>query len=190
MDRRLLFVVLAGLVIAGVCMARLWINRPMSYSDQVAAATSSAPAPLFEGLDEHNQMFRLSAFLGRHRIIVVFYDGAVGVERSAELLQLKEHAAELKQQDVKAVAVSQAIPQENRRALSVIGELPCPLVSDVDGSIHQRWGRMSVEGRPRTGLFLIDRKGSVAFHAGAPRPYADFDSLWKDVVHSWSPSKL
>lgn len=182
MDRRLILVLFAGLLIAGVCLYRLQTNRPLDYAAQVQAATTYAPAPLFEGVDEQNQMYRLAAYLGRHRIIVVFYDGAAGADRSPELLSLADRAMELKWLDVKVVAVSQAIPQFNRAALTRTGELPCPLISDVEGSIHQRWGRMSIEGKPLAGLFLIDRKGLVAFHAGAPRPYPDLDALWKDIV--------
>lgn len=182
MDRRLFIVLLTGLLIAGICIYRVETNQPLDYEAQVQAATTSLPAPLFEGVDEHNEMYRLSAYAGRHRIIVVFYDGLAGADRSLELLKLREHAADLKRLDVKAVAVSQAIPQHNRAALEKTGELPCPLISDVDGGIHQRWGRLSVEGNPMTGIYLIDRKGSVAFHAGSPRPYADFEALWKDVV--------
>lgn len=182
MDRRLIIVLLAGLLIAGVCVYRVRTNQPLDYAAQVQAATIFLPAPLFEGVDEHNQMYRLAAYVGRHRIVILFYDGVAGADRSPELLSLRDHAEDLKRLDVKAVAVSQAIPQENRKALAIMGELPGPLISDVDGSIHRRWGRMAIDGKPMTGLFLIDRKGAVAFHAGSPRPYEDFAALWKDVA--------
>lgn len=182
MDRRLIVVLMTGIVIAGVCVYRVRTNQPLDYDAQVQAATTIAPSPLFEGRDEVNRVFRLSSYLGRHRIIVVFYDGEAGADHSADLLRLQEHAEELKRQDVKVVAVSKTIPQFNREALSQTGKLPCPLITDVDGSIHERWGRMGVNGQPLTGLFLVDRKGSIAYQAGAPRPYGDFDALWKDVV--------
>jgi peroxiredoxin len=184
MDRRFIAVLLAGLVLIGVCAWRLQTNRPYDYDAHVSAAMSAnrAPAPLFEGLDEINEMYRLAAYLGRHRILIVFYDGAAGADANADLLAIREHAAEMPQLDLKVVAVSQAIPQQNRAALKRLGDFPGPLVSDVDGTIHRQWGRLTSDGRPLTGLFLIDRKGSVAVQGGAPRPYADFDSLWKDVV--------
>ncbi|MFO0918455.1 MAG: redoxin domain-containing protein [Planctomycetaceae bacterium] len=181
MDRRLYFVLLAGLAIVGVCVYRLRANRPLDFDAQVAAATTSVPAPLFEGVDENNTVFRLSSYLGRHRIILAFYDGAVGADRSRELLTLRDRAEELKRQDVKVVGISTAIPQENRRALKALGALSFPLVSDVDGSIHRHWGRWSAANQPLAGLFLIDRKGTVAFHAGAPRPYSTLEALWKDL---------
>lgn len=179
MDRRLIIVLIAGVLIAGVCAYRVQTNQPLDYDAQLSAATTYLPAPLFEGVDEQNQMYRLAAFLGRHRIVVVFYDGTAGADRSPELLSLRDRSADLKRLDVKTVAISRTIPQFNRDALTRTGELPCPLISDIDDSIHRRWGRMGIDGRPLPGLFLIDRKGSVAFHAGAPRPYADITSLWK-----------
>ncbi len=171
----------AGALIAAVCVYRVWTNQPYDYDASLKAATIHAPAPLFEGVDENNQMFRLAAYAGRHRIVVVFFDGAVGADRDAAMMALKEHAEELAKQDVKVVALSQTIPQENRAALERLGGWPGPLISDIDGSIHQKWGRLTTEGAPQPGVFLIDRKGTVAFYAGAPRPYSDLDQLWKDL---------
>ena len=181
MDRRLLVVLLIGGVIAGVCAYRLQTNEPYDYAAQLRRATTYAPAPLFEGVDEDNQMFRLQAYLGRHRILVAFYDGEAGANRSRELHEIQAHAAELAQRDVKIVAVSRAIPQDNRRALDDLGDFPGPLISDVAGEIHERWGRMSPAGTTLPGLFLIDRKGTVASQGAVPRSYADFPSLWQDL---------
>lgn len=174
-------VLAAGLLILGVCIYRLWSNQPYDYDAQVKAAAIFAPAPLFEGVDEHNQIFRLSTYLGRHRIIVVFYDGAAGADHSAAILELRNRADELARQNVKTVAISQAIPQVNRATLKELGELSFPLISDVDGAVHQKWGRMSADGQPLTGVFLINRKGDVPFQSGVPRPYTDLDELWKEL---------
>lgn len=172
---------IAGALIAAVCVYRMRTNQPYDYDASLKAATIHAPAPLFEGVDESNQMFRLAAYAGRHRVVVVFFDGAVGADRDAAMMVVKAHAEELAKQDVKVVALSQTIPQENRAALERLGGWPGPLISDIDGSIHQKWGRMTTEGAPQPGVFLIDRKGTVAFYAGAPRSYSDLDQLWKDL---------
>lgn len=179
-DRRLWFVLLLGAAVAGLCAYRLQSNQPYDYEASLKAATIYAPAPLFEGTDENNEMFRLSAYLGRHRIIVVFYDGTSG-DHSAALIGIRDRAEQLNRLDVKFVGVSQAIPQENRTALQSLGELPGPLISDIDGSICQRWRRLTDDGAIKPGVFLIDRKGSVPFAAGSPRPYASLDDLWKDL---------
>lgn len=180
-DRRIWVVAVLGAVIVSLCAYRLQVNRSYDYDASLKAATIYAPAPLFEGLDENNEMFRLSAYAGRHRIVVVFFDGTKGADQSAELAEISKHADDLSGRGDKVVAVSAAIPQENRAALKQLGEFPGPLISDVDGSIHARWGRSTVNNELLPGLFLIDRKGNVAFQGGAPRPYADLASLWKDL---------
>lgn len=180
-DRRFWFVLLGGALIAGLCAYRLQRNQPYDYDASLKASTIYSPAPLFEGMNENNEMFRLSAFVGRHRIIVVFYDGILGADQSPELREISRRAADLAGRGDKVVAISTAIPQENRAALKQLGEFPGPLISDVDGSIHERWGRTTPDQNRLTGVFLIDRKGNVAFQGGSPRPYGDLATLWKDL---------
>ncbi|OYW16949.1 MAG: hypothetical protein B7Z55_13520, partial [Planctomycetales bacterium 12-60-4] len=72
-DRRLWGLVVIGLGIAGLCAWRISVNQPQDYSEQVAEAQVDRPAADFEALDAHNQMFRLQRYLGRHRVLVVFY---------------------------------------------------------------------------------------------------------------------
>ena len=180
-DRRLGIVLLAGAVIAGLCWQRARTNQPYDYEAQYQAAFAVMPAPKIEGLNEHNQMFRLSAYLGRHQVIVIFFDGALGATRCPDLIELRDRAEELNRRGVKVVAVSQAIPQVNRDAQLMMGEVPGVMISDVDGVIPHQGGRLTKSGEPLTGLFLVDRKGSVAFTEGQPRPYATLDELWKEL---------
>lgn len=181
-DYRLMFVLLAGGLIAGVCTFRLMTNRPLDHAAQLRAASQPQPAPLFEAVNEQNEMFRLQTYLGRHRIIVVFYDGDAGANHSRELAELTKRADELKRLDVKAVGVSRSLALANRTALKQLGDFPGQLLSDVDGMIHQRWGRNGPDGRTIPGLFLIDRKGQVAYFGGQPRSYDSVDELWKDLA--------
>lgn len=177
---RLLAVIAAGVLIYIVCEARIALNRPQDFNDQLTAAQAMRPAPAFEALDANNHLVRLSSWLGRHRIIVVFFDGQEGADRNRDLLQLRDHAATLQAMDVKVVGVADALPQENRAAMDRAGGVfPFPLVSDIDPQstagtlpIHRRWGRFdAASGRPLTGLFLIDRRGSVAHVGTIPKPY-------------------
>jgi peroxiredoxin len=180
-DQRLILVLLAGGLIAGVCVYRIQTNRPLDHAAQVQAASQPQPAPLFEAVNEQNEMFRLQSFLGRHRIVVAFYDGGAGADQSRDLAELVRRTDELKQRDVKVVGVSRAIPQFNRAALERLGAFPGQLLSDVDGMIHERWGRSGSDDGTISGLFLIDRKGQVAFFGGQPRSYESVEQLWKDL---------
>lgn len=182
-DRRILALIVLAAVIATVSVWRVATNKPQNYEDQVAAASMLRAAPPFELLDSENHLVRLGSFLGRHQIIVLFFDGDRGADQDPELLRLRERYSELRAQNVKVVAISGAIPQQNRAAILRVGEFPFPLLSDIDpllpdGNLqaHRSWGRLTDSGKPRTGVFLIDRKGQISFTADGPRPLANVDA--------------
>ncbi len=196
-DRRVLIPIVAGVVIAALCVWRVMTNKPQDYAAQVKleatkVVTGSAADLDFEGLDSDNRMVRLAAFLGRHRILVLFFDGELGADKDAELLRLRERFSELKAHDVKVIAVSTALPQQNRAAMlpERAGEFPFPLVSDFnptapDGmeQIHRRWGRWNDSSETtRRGVFVIDRKGQIAFVSGAPMPFENVDRAVESLV--------
>ncbi len=185
-DRRLIFVLALGVLIATVTIARIATNQPQTYEEQVAAAVMMRPAPGFEALDSEGHLVRLSAWLGRHRIILVFFDGERGADQDADLLKLRDRFAELKDTDVKIVGVTPSIPQINRAAMDRAGgTFPFPLVSDIDFQspegtmrIHRHWGRLDAIGeQPLKGVFLIDRKGQVAYVGPIPKPYDNVDQV-------------
>jgi len=185
-DRRLIFVLALGVLIATVTIARIVTNQPQTYEEQVAAAVMMRPAPGFEALDSELRLVRLSAWLGRHRIILVFFDGERGADQDADLLKLRDRFAELKETDVKIVGVTLSIPQVNRAAMDRAGgPFPFPLVSDIDFQspegtmrIHRHWGRLdSIGEQPLKGVFLIDRKGQVAYVGPIPKPYDNVDQV-------------
>lgn len=185
-DRRLIVVAAAGILIALVAIVRVATNKPQDYASQVAAAVVMRPAPNFEALDADNHLVRLGSWLGRHRIIVVFFDGDHGADNDPDLLRLRDRFAELQALDVKVVGVTAAIPQVNRAAMERAGgPFPFPLVSDVDPQspegtlrIHRHWGRLdTVNNKPLSGTFLIDRKGQVAYIGPIPKPFENADQI-------------
>ena len=185
-DRRLLAVLAVGLLIVVVCVARVMRNAPQDYERQVALATVMRPAPPFEALDANNHLVRLASWLGRHRIIVIFFDGERGADNDVDLLRLRDRYSELQTLDVKVVAVTVVIPQVNRAAMERAGgDFPFPLVSDVDPQspegmlrIHRHWGRLDpVTDKPLPGAFLVDRKGQVSHVGTVPKPYNNVSEI-------------
>ena len=182
-DRRAFVPIVAGIVIATLCAWRIATNRPQTYEDQVSVAVMLRPAPGFEARDVDNHLVRLAAFLGRHKIIVLFFDGEAGADKDPDLLRLRDRYGELHALDVKVIAISAALPQQNRLATRDLGKFPFPLVSDVDPlnpaevwRIHRTWGRLdSKTGKPQTGVFYVDRTGLVLFTPEGPKPMADVD---------------
>ena len=60
------------------------------------------------------------------------------------------------------IAISTALPQDNRKDIAKYGDFPFPLLSDPDFHVHRDWGRIDVKtARPLSGLILVDRKGWI-----------------------------
>lgn len=182
-DRRLYVVLFIGVGIIGLCGWRLSTNRPQSLTEQMQHARVERPAENFEGVDIHNEMFRLERYLGRHRVLVVFFSRDVSAANDPTLLAIREAFPKLTKNDVKVVGVSWALPQENRRAIETAGDFPFPLISDPDFSIHRRWARFDPQtGQPLTGVFLIDRKGTVPTLGAIPQPAGNVTELLQELT--------
>lgn len=191
MRMRALFLPTAAAVIIGLCAYK---TTRTYESPRIAAVSAPSPAPLFEGVDSNNRLFRLKSYIGRHPILLVFYSGERGVDQSELLTTLYQHRTELDDAGVVVVGVSGAIPQHNRAAAARLAgtdaEFPFPLVTDIPppqstGSLksgktpapfdaHRIWGVYDeADDQPRTGAFLIDRAGNVMFRNGLPEPLSD-----------------
>jgi peroxiredoxin len=169
----------AAVVIVVVCAIRA--TRTYAPQSTATAAPISGPAPPFEMYDENSpsHLVRLSAYLGRQRVFVAFYDGSKGAHSSHALDVLRAEWPKLRKGDFYVMAISKALPQENRKDMAEHGPYPFPLLSDVDLSVHRAWGRYDETRRqPLEGVFLADRKGQVAWsrEAGGPEPLANFEA--------------
>jgi peroxiredoxin len=172
-------------VIVALCAIRA--TRTYAPQSITTAAPLTGPAPAFELYDENSpsHLVRLSTYLGRQRVFVVFYDGTKGAHRSHKLDVLRAEWPRLRKADVFVLAVSKALPQENRKDMAAHGPYPFPLLSDVDLSVHQAWGRYEEQRRLLLeGVFLVDRKGQVAWSSatGGPEPLANLESTVSAVV--------
>jgi peroxiredoxin len=172
---RLGLVIIAGIVIAGVCVWRVAANRPQDYAAQLAEAKLPQPA----------SAFRLDRYLHRHRILVVFYSAEETAAGDPQLTAIRERFEALSHSDVKVVGVCTALPQDNRAAMEKTGEFPFPLISDVNLAIHRAWARLDrATEQPLPGVFLIDRKGNVSSLGGVPQPVADLSQLLEELTGS------
>ena len=182
-DRRFLVVIMFGLGLAGLCVWRIQTNRPQSLAEQMQHARVERPVENFEGVDINNTMFRLERYLGRHRVLVVFFSAEETAAHDVTLLAVRDAFPRLAKNDIKVVGVSTALPQDNRRAIETAGEFPFPLISDPDMSIHRRWSRLDPQSQqPRTGTFLIDRKGTVPALGGIVQPVENVTELLQELT--------
>jgi peroxiredoxin len=163
MKLRILVLPLAALIIGGMVWHKLQQDHQrLPATPTVTTARMQAPA--IEALDKDNSITRLKSFQGRHNLFVVFFDGEAGANANRTLQHLKSHAAELEAADYHVIAVSSALPQQNRKTdfpqLFHLVTDPAPV-----WKIHREWGSGSFDAaadQPRGAVFHIDRAGNVA----------------------------
>ena len=163
MRLRILVLPLAAAIIAGLVWHKLQQDHSRS-PETTNGQTARIQAPPIEAIDAENSITRLKSFLGRHNLLVVFFDGEAGAGADKTLQHLKQHSAELKAADYHVIAVSSALPQQNRKTgfppLFHLLTDPAPI-----WKVHRTWGSACFDeeaGSPRQAVFHIDRAGNVA----------------------------
>ena len=180
---RILALAAAAVVIAGLCTWRSLNPRERQMlSDNLQ---DRRPAPAFQLYDQESTLVNIDAYLHRHRIVVVFYDGQAGPEADPNLVELRQFYPALKSESIIVLGVSTALPQENRN--NAAQPFPFPLLTDAvaasENSVHKIWGRfieppaLNKPAGTKPGVFLIDRSGFVPWSGQFPLPEASTDSL-------------
>ncbi len=198
MDRRLLILPLAALLIASLVIWRLEQeqarrNRPRP----VPVLKNLKPAPSFLLTTQSGGRAKLAAYLGRTRVVLVFTGGQQGeLNQSAELAAIARDQPAIAGGGAQVVVVTPAPPQEVRQVQAAREQpFPFPVLSDIDPQLgvptpaHQIWGLADAPGNPpRAGLFLIDRAGYTEFTAdregvrSMPRPVTDVDETLRRLA--------
>lgn len=179
MKPRILILPIAAAIIAGLVAYRLQREERRPVASGPVFERRLAPNIVLS--NQSRQLVKLEGYLGRTRIALVFFDGAAGADADPILLELVEHHSALEAAGIQVVAVSTATRFENEQAEERLGrEFPFPLLTDIDpdqpipAPAHQAWGLYNPDrDQTRTGLFLIDRDGTVRWEDGRPNPVAD-----------------
>lgn len=111
-------------------------------------------------------------------MVVVFFDGEVGVDKDPWLTQLRDHSAILQQLGIQVVGIGMATPFANRQASERSAPFPFPILSDIGrdrpAPAHTAWGRFDAQtGEFLAGVFLVDRSGMVEIDNRGYRPVSD-----------------
>ena len=173
---------------AAVIVALVVYKLSRSYPDQsqeLTTRTPMRPARPFEALDSNNQLVKFERYVGRHRMIVVFFDGDLGADKDPTLLRLRRDFDKIEATGAVVVAISGALPQQNRKSFKQNGPFPFPILSDPGPfySIHKLWGRLDeATGQPLQGVFEVDRAGRVAWSDRGPQPANNLDELIQNVL--------
>lgn len=170
---------IAAALLITVVAATVWkiaqpTAAPREATDQ---PVNLRPCPDFELHDQTSEIVRLSRYLGRHEMLLVFFDGDAGVEADAWLKALILNHEAVESSGTIVLGISGALPQQHRQT-----KCPFPLLTDLDPrtqspssrfGVHRRWGLLdAVEGSPVSGVFHVTRDGKVEWDGGFPKPLA------------------
>ncbi len=175
MRRRVLILPLSAVVIAALCAFKL--SRSEEPPDPDRPIVLTRRAPFFQLYNQHKppQLVWLKSYIGRHHIVLVFFDPHAGFEADPVLVWLRQNAEALQSRNVKVFAISEVLPQTHRKLLKdwLAEDEPPPFqfLTDLSGSIHRLYGRFDKETEKLlTGVFLIDRAGNLPWDQNHPLP--------------------
>ena len=162
---RILVLPLAALVIIGLVYFKS--SQPQIELSDAArdALQRRRPATIFQLHDQRSQPFRLERYLGRHKLLIVFFDPSQGAAKNEQLQILKRGYEQLSAQGRKVIAISSATPYANRESFKLGGDFPFHVLSDADYSVETEWGCMTTGDPPQVipSAFVIDRAGVISW---------------------------
>jgi peroxiredoxin len=136
-------------------------------------------APLFAIEDQHRRMVRLASYIGRGKLLIVFFDGSEGPDQSELLARLRDAYPEIHATGAVVLAISASRPSQNRYgahlerlkadpsgpAATEQDELRYPflLLSDIlDYNEHRKYLAFDERaGKPLEAVFVVDRAGLI-----------------------------
>jgi peroxiredoxin len=184
LQRRIVLVIpISAVLIAGL-MAYKMTRRyepPVESNAGESNEFEGRPAPLFSIEDQHSRMVRLKSYVGRQKLLIVFFDGSQGPDHSELLTRLKAAFPELHATGAVVLAISASRPSQNRygahlehlkantqgSAATEQDELRYPflLLSDIlDYNVHRMYQAFDERtGQPLEAVFVVDRAGLIQF---------------------------
>ncbi|WP_417851530.1 peroxiredoxin family protein [Thalassoglobus sp.] len=169
MGKREILLLLAGVGIFAVTLWRQNQLQQWEHDPTRKVVAIRALAPRFTLADHNRNVVKLERMLGRHQVVLVFFDAELGVDRDPRTKSLIENFEAINRAGFEIIAVGTATPYANEEAEKRLGvELPFPVVTDIDindpapSPAHRKYGLFDLQtGKPSTGLFLIERDGTL-----------------------------
>ena len=175
---RILVLPFAAAVIAGLVWLGERIQSVQQRTSQTERARPRRLAPRIELYDQKSQLVKFERYLGRTRMVVVFFDGETGADLDPWLTQLRDQHDTVKAAGVQVIGIGVATPYANRQAGERSQAFPFPILSDIGkdnpAPAHTQWGRFDPsDGSFHTGVFLVDRSGMVETQGRNFKPVGD-----------------
>ncbi len=196
MGKREVLLLVAGALILVTVVWRQQQLRQWQHDPTRVVTSKRALAPRFTLADNARKVVKLERLLGRHRVVLVFFDAELGVDQDPRTEDLIKNFIAIDAAGIEIIAVSTATPFANEQAAKRLGKkLPFPVLTDIDINnpaptpAHRAYGLTDAPtSTPRPGLFLINRDGSVAFGLnGFPAPVEDETSVLKSLSRGQWP---
>lgn len=178
---RVLVLPLAAAIIAGLVVWRMAVDGRQTGSGASTPTMVMAQNHGFMLTDQHRHLTKLQGYLGRTKLILVFFDGNTPAHSDPVVARLRDEYEKLKSAGVQPIAISTASPFAVQKSEELSGKkFPFPILMDVDPNgliptpAHLAWGLLDSRTETlKTGTFLIDRMGRVSAKGFVPRPVKD-----------------
>ncbi len=122
-------------------------------------------APEFALRDQHGQTVRLSSFVGKKAVLIVFYPFAFSGVCTGELIGFRDRLGDFETDSTTVLAIS-CDPIYTQRALADRDGIFFPLLADFwpHGEVTRAYGVFDDEqGSPLRSSFVVDRAGVIAW---------------------------
>ena len=113
---------------------------------------------------------RLSDYLGKKYVLLIFYPGNFTPISPKELLILSDYITEFRKLSTQILAVSIDSPFSHLHSLSIsrkeggLANLNYPLISDLSQNITRDYKLLTEEGLSLPGVFIIDKDGIIQYY--------------------------
>jgi len=113
---------------------------------------------------------RLSDYLGKKYVILLFYPGNFTSVSPTELISLSDRISEFRKLSTQILAISVDSPFSHLQSLLLnreeggLGNLNYPLISDSTQTITRDYHLLTDEGLAFPGLFIIDKEGVIQYY--------------------------
>ena len=196
MRRIYLLIPVAAAVIIGLVAFKL--TRDYEPQSDLQSAAVVRPAPLLTLYDQNSEIVRLKErYIGRTKLLIVFYDGTNGPEGSPLLTTLRERYSDLHATGAAVLAISAARPSENRYGKNLERrkgadqpggkseaeiKYPFPVLSDILYDWHHQYGAFDEKTQqPLEAAFIVDRTGLIEYEHIGPERLGSIDDWIREL---------
>jgi peroxiredoxin (alkyl hydroperoxide reductase subunit C) len=113
---------------------------------------------------------RLSDYLGKKYVLIIFYPANFTAVSITELLLLSDYITEFRKLSTQILAISIDSPFSHLHSLLIsrkeggLADLNYPLISDLSQNITKDYKLLTTEGLSLPGVFIVDKDGIIQYY--------------------------